>query len=264
MVGATKSTMDGPTPEAVVVARPAAPCKACHGKERSFRRKAPGPPSWWGKQYAHVQTALAEGLESKPAHLAVIVLVVLDLLIVITELILSGFYPTEDSWTHAGARLPCAGCTPPSTPTGSPAPLLLPAAHTAETALSWTSISILCVFVAEQFVRLAVFGPRYFCSWWHALDAAIVVTSLVLELVLKGIERETLSLLVVFRLWRLVRIMHAVSEGLELRHEEALEAHHAEMEALAAQLAAARAEVRQLQGRVAALEGASAAAAAAG
>ena len=155
--------------------------------------------------------------------------------------------------------MPCAQTHPaPAHP-----PRCLPAAHSAETALSWTSITILCIFVAEQLLRLLVFGPRYFLSWWHALDAAIVIVSLVLELVLKGVERETLSLLVVFRLWRLVRIMHAVSVELEMQHDEALQRHHAEMEALAAQLDAARAEVRQLQGRVAALEGASAAAAAA-
>lgn len=40
------------------------------------------------------------------------------------------------------------------------------AVHTAEEALSWCSITILSVFVAELFARLLVFGTSYFTSSW--------------------------------------------------------------------------------------------------
>jgi hypothetical protein len=106
--------------------------------------------------------------------------------------------------------------------------------HTAEAALSWTSISILGVFTLEQAAKLAVFGPPYFVrSAWHSLDAAIIVASLVLEAVLRGVARETVSLLIVFRLWRLVRVMHGVAESVAEEHVVRMERHHDKERALA-------------------------------
>lgn len=41
----------------------------------------------------------------------------------------------------------------------------------------------------------------------HLFDAIIVVTTFVLEFALKGKERELIGLLVIFRLWRLVKLV---------------------------------------------------------
>lgn len=41
----------------------------------------------------------------------------------------------------------------------------------------------------------------------HLFDAIIVVTTFVLEFVLKGRERELIGLLVILRLWRLVKLV---------------------------------------------------------
>lgn len=65
----------------------------------------------------------------------------------------------------------------------------------------------------------------------HVLDALIVVTSLVLEVVLRTNTqlREVLSLLVVARLWRFVRIIEALQETAEIAMEhkaERVEAQH--------------------------------------
>ena len=49
-------------------------------------------------------------------------------------------------------------------------------------------------------------------SRWHLLDAAVVIASLVLELALKGTDKEVAALLIVFRLWRIIRVMHGVAE----------------------------------------------------
>jgi hypothetical protein len=42
-------------------------------------------------------------------------------------------------------------------------------------------------------------------------DAVVVVTSLTLELTLRGIAQEVASLLIFFRLWRILRVMHGVA-----------------------------------------------------
>jgi len=100
------------------------------------------------------------------------------------------------------------------------------AVEEAEKFFSFTSIAILSLFTLEQMVRLIVFGFRYFAHLWHALDAFIIVASLVLEAVLRGAAQETVSLLVIFRLWRLVRILHGTAETMMLDHESKLEKHH--------------------------------------
>jgi hypothetical protein len=60
----------------------------------------------------------------------------------------------------------------------------------------------------------------------------IVVSSLTLELALHGVAQEVAALLVFFRLWRIVRIMHGLADVLEIHHEEHLAEHHRELERL--------------------------------
>lgn len=161
-----------------------------------------GVPLWWGrgKRTLDLRKYAAELLESRETHIIVISLTLLDLCIVLTELVLAGFYPEHE---HRP-----------------------PAVERAEEALSWTSIAILSLFTIEQLLKLAVFGIQYFFHIWHALDAVIIVASLVLESVLRGTTQEAVSLLVVFRLWRLVRVLHSTAETMVLRQEDMLEEHH--------------------------------------
>lgn len=51
------------------------------------------------------QRRAAEVLESREAHYLVIGLVLVDLAIVLTELVLSSFYPTPELAPHMGALL---------------------------------------------------------------------------------------------------------------------------------------------------------------
>ena len=121
------------------------------------------------------------------------------------------------------------------------------AVEEAERALSWTSVAILGIFALEQAARLAVFGPRYFLHLWHALDAVVIVSSLVLECVLRGVAQETVSLLIVFRLWRLVRVMHGVAEAVAADAETELGRHHGAEQRLERQLEEERRAVAQLK-----------------
>lgn len=110
--------------------------------------------------------------------------------------------------------------------------------HTCHTA----SIVILCVFLVELLLKLWI-APKEFCAdWLHLLDLFVVVTSLIIDVYISylieerrsGSNKEALdaatiaTLLVVLRLWRVVRIAHGFNE---IRNME-LEKRHKEMEEL--------------------------------
>lgn len=191
-------------------------------------------PSWWGKRYHTLQRRMAEVLESREAHYAVIGFVLLDLAIVLTELVLSSFYPTPELAPHI--------------------------VHVAEEALSWTSIGILATFTAELVAKLLVFGFKYFThSSWHLFDAVIVLISFTLELSLRGVAQEVASLLIFFRLWRIMRIMHGVAEAMELNHSQEMQQLATRAQQLESDLSASNQKMQELQQQVALLNVAAAA-----
>jgi len=77
----------------------------------------------------------------------------------------------------------------------------------------------------------------------HCFDATVIVVTFVLEAVLRGKERELAGLLVILRLWRLVKLVGGVAVGAGEINEETDK-----------QLAEAQAEVRSLRTRVQELE----------
>lgn len=191
-------------------------------------------PTWWGKRFHGLQRRMAEVLESREAHYMVIGLVLLDLAIVLAELVLSSFYPAPELAPHI--------------------------VHVAEEALSYTSITILAVFNAELLAKLLVFGFKYFThSSWHMFDAVVVVTSFTLELSLRGVAQEVASLLIFFRLWRIMRIMHGVAEAMELNHSQEVQRLQARNQRLEAELSVSRQRMQEMQQQVALLNVAAAA-----
>lgn len=83
-----------------------------------------------------------------------------------------------------------------------------------EHGLHWFSISILCALLLYQAALLYCFGWRYFTKLWYMLDVLVLVISLVLELTLPSDEVGFLTLLLV---WRVIRIVH----GFLLTEQEA-------------------------------------------
>ncbi|KAG0197452.1 hypothetical protein BGX28_009060 [Mortierella sp. GBA30] len=77
----------------------------------------------------------------------------------------------------------------------------------------------------EILLKFVTFGPRYF---WrgiphgilHLVDAVIIITSFTLEIILKGAEQELTNLLIVFRLWRVVKLTGTVAIEVS-EHDEA-------------------------------------------
>jgi len=87
------------------------------------------------------------------------------------------------------------------------------------------------LFLVEIPITSWAFGLRHYNPFGgvpfaslHALDALIIVTTFTLEVILKGKERELAGLLIVFRLWRLVKLVGGVAVGAgELGEEGAKE-----------------------------------------
>ena len=79
--------------------------------------------------------------------------------------------------------------------------------------LEQLSTAITIVLIVEVPLTLFVFGPTFYNpfgetshSILHFFDATILIITFVLEVILKGREREVASLLIILRLWRLVQL----------------------------------------------------------
>lgn len=83
------------------------------------------------------------------------------------------------------------------------------------TVLSHISLAITTIFLIEIPLHIWAFGwsfyipfsKKYAMSSLHFFDALVIVTTFVLEAVLRGKEQELVGLLILFRLWRLVKLV---------------------------------------------------------
>ncbi|RKL00755.1 hypothetical protein BFJ68_g12621 [Fusarium oxysporum] len=84
------------------------------------------------------------------------------------------------------------------------------------------SISLVfsCLFVVELIASVWAFGWKYFNSWFHCFDAFIVIAGFITDVALRGIIEEVASLIVVMRLWRVVKIIEELGVGAQERTEE--------------------------------------------
>ncbi|KAI0636824.1 hypothetical protein C8Q77DRAFT_526463 [Trametes polyzona] len=156
--------------------------------------------------YQRCKIRTAEVLESTPLHYTVIALVLIDSACVLADLAYTFLSPD---------------CTPIEGP-DTPAWL---------NALAALSLAITTLFLVEVPVTIWALGVQYYNpagpvvhAALHLFDALVILTTFVLEVVLRGRERELAALLVILRLWRLVKLVQgiAVSAG-ELDEHQAQE-----------------------------------------
>jgi len=178
-------------------------------------------------------------LEDKKTHLAVIALISIDAICVLADLIFTVLSPD---------------CTPPDE---------LP---TWLEVLSHISLVITSLFVLEIPITLWASGARYYQPFGrdavthaslHLFDALIILTTFVLEVVLKGREREVAGLLIILRLWRLIKLVGGIAVGAgELSEEQAkeLEEVQQELKRTTHELESIREENHQLRRRLIAYE----------
>jgi len=155
-------------------------------------------------------------LESQKLHKLVILLIVIDSACVLADL---GYTLLQNQT-----------CTPEGGRVDIPDPTWL-------TVLSHISLGITTLFLIELPLQLWAFGLRYYnpvprgedgernrvvFGWLHLFDAVVIVTTFILEVVLRGRQRELAGLLILLRLWRLVKLVGGVAVGAgEIGEEDA-------------------------------------------
>ncbi|KAL1920962.1 uncharacterized protein VTP21DRAFT_11597 [Calcarisporiella thermophila] len=161
------------------------------------------PPPSTGLRFhiARARASLGRFLNSRKVQLLILGLIILDLLIVLTEILLSLF-----------AEPVCR----PAAPGRKAHPVHNPTIVKVENILSIISLSILSSFALELLLRLFAFGIKHFTHHLlHLWDAVVIITSLVLTARLHGRAEEAAGLLIVLRIWRIVRVMESVAMGMK-------------------------------------------------
>jgi len=160
---------------------------------------------------------LGEFLESKPEQIAIFLLIVLDLLVIVTQLFIIEPYVkcnnTSSSHEHISSH-------------GEPENLAM---ERAEKALDYISLAILCILGLEMALLLVAFDVRFFKQPLYILDAFVIGASLFIEIEGKA---QAGALLIFFRLWRIVRIVHGVAMSVQEKNEEQIKHLEAEVNKL--------------------------------
>ncbi|OCB84255.1 hypothetical protein A7U60_g8933 [Sanghuangporus baumii] len=163
----------------------------------------------------------AEKLEAPSTHKAIILLVAIDACCVLADLVYT-FLSPERECPNALAAL--AATNPGSEPVWL-------------TTLAHISLTINTLFLLEIPLALWCFGVAYYnplpkslslsssdekhpYAGLHLFDALVVITTFVLEVVLRGREAELAGLLVLLRLWRLVKLVGGLAVGAGELQEE--------------------------------------------
>ena len=93
------------------------------------------------------------------------------------------------------------------------------------TVLSQISLAITTFFLVEIPLTIWAQGLSYYKpggraphSSLHFFDAAVIITTFVLEVILRGRERELAGLLIILRLWRLVKLVQGMTSRRVIWH----------------------------------------------
>jgi hypothetical protein len=181
----------------------------------------PAKPSW--------RARTAQFLELPILHKSVIALIAIDAICVLADLAYTFLTPD---------------CPAPESPVW-----LEVFAHISLVITTLFLIEIPLSIWALGFQHLNPFGPVPH-SGLHAFDAIVIVTTFTLEVTLRGREKELAGLLVILRLWRLVKLVGGVAAGVGKIDEatiELLEETRRELEKTKAELATAQEENKNLK-----------------
>lgn len=105
----------------------------------------------------------------------------------------------------------------------------------------------------ELLASIWAFGLSYFRSKFHVFDALVILTSFVIDVLLRGILEEVASLVIVLRLWRVFKIIEELSGAAEEQMEglvERVEGLEKEREGLERENRGLRREVGELRRRI--------------
>lgn len=96
-----------------------------------------------------------------------------------------------------------------------------------ENSIFGVNVSLLALFTLDVLAALYAFGPRTYCaSWITLLDGFVVLTTLALDVYFHlstSPSAKSPIALVVLRLWKVFRAVHAIAHALELHYEEVMD-----------------------------------------
>ncbi|KAL2622743.1 hypothetical protein R1flu_002948 [Riccia fluitans] len=150
---------------------------------------------------------LGEVLDSTPAHVVIVALLAVDLLATVVDILKTVHNKTNDLSTCIDYVESCA-CID----------------HLERTEswefIYWISISILSILALNIIGLLVSFGRAFFRHPGYVLDLFVVGTALFLEIFL---DSDTVGLLIVLTLWRIVRVAHGIFEVTDEAWEKEIE-----------------------------------------
>ena len=188
--------------------------------------------------------AVVSFLHSKPVQITLMTLLLLDVVILFTEIFLLATYPNCSTIVRdAISCCPVVGAEgerflsethgegyceegEPSEYDAGCDEHKWHKVHKAEEALFISTVIILSIFVVEQNLAMAALTPCiYFRQLFYLLDYFIVAVSLALEVTFRALDDDTVQslvgLIVLARIWRFVRIGHGLVEVTsELSHKK--------------------------------------------
>ncbi|KAK8180465.1 hypothetical protein HDK77DRAFT_486861 [Phyllosticta capitalensis] len=132
-------------------------------------------------------------LSSKTGHYAVLLLVGLDVSCIFADFVIRLFLCEK--------RLPYAW-------------------NDALEALGIVSLVFSCLFMVELAASLWAFGLEYLKKPFHVFDAVIILTSFILDILLRGVIEEVASMIIILRAWRLIKIVEELSVGAQEQTED--------------------------------------------
>lgn len=145
-------------------------------------------------------------LTSKLGHYAVLLLVSLDVSCIFADFLLSLYlcehacnHESFESWTDDQS---------------------LHKIEKAQAVLGTVSLIFSCLFLAELLASIWAFGTSYFKSKFHVFDGIIIIASFIIDVCMKGVLEEVGSIVIVLRLWRVVKIVDELSAEAQEQMEQ--------------------------------------------
>ncbi|XP_028411794.1 voltage-gated hydrogen channel 1-like [Dendronephthya gigantea] len=129
--------------------------------------------------------------------------------------------------------------------------------HLAIEILHYTSIVILGLFLIEIVVKLYAFGLDFFHHKLEVFDAIVVIVSFSLDIAYSGNMDawDAVGLLVLLRLWRVVRIVNGIVLSVKIEMDEKIHRLKEEMSEIETELEHYKNRCKEQEGQIAELQG---------
>ncbi|VDO13953.1 unnamed protein product [Rodentolepis nana] len=88
--------------------------------------------------------------------------------------------------------------------------------HTIACILHFLSISILCIFVLQLAVKIMCMGRAFFRLKFEIVDGIIIIASLIADAIFVYIASDEITLIIVFLIWRIIRVVNIAKSGKEV------------------------------------------------